>query len=316
MKFYFAPFEGISGYLFRNLAIKHFQAADCYVTPFIAPNQMRQIRQSDKKDILPENNQGLHIVPQLIGNRSDELIDTANQIYDLGYKEINLNFGCPSKTVVAKRKGSGILRDLYEMEKFLDAVFLGLSDYMSISVKTRIGLRDADEWEDILHVFNKFPISEVIVHARVQKDFYNGKANWDAFAYGCEHSKNPLCYNGDIYTIDDYQRLMERFPKLQSVMLGRGMLSNPALLEEIKGIGKLDKGRLKCFHDELLAAYEECLSGDVHVLQKMKEIWRYWSMILNKGDMYYKKIGKTKTLLEYKMLMNALFAECFIAENR
>ena len=96
MKYYFAPFEGISWYLYRNLAAKHFEAADVYVTPFIAPNQMRSIRESDKKDILPENNRNLHIIPQLIGNRADEIVDTANQIYEMGYQEINLNFGCPS----------------------------------------------------------------------------------------------------------------------------------------------------------------------------------------------------------------------------
>ena len=175
MKYYFAPFEGISWYLYRNLAAKHFEAADAYVTPFIAPNQMRSIRESDKKDILPENNRNLHIIPQLIGNRADEMVDTANQIYEMGYQEINLNFGCPSGTVVAKNKGAGILRDLYFMEKFLYDVFEGLNDHMKISVKTRIGVTDADEWEDILQVFNRFPLSELIIHARVRKDFYKGK---------------------------------------------------------------------------------------------------------------------------------------------
>lgn len=316
MKFYFAPFEGISWYLYRNLAAKHFEAADCYVTPFIAPNQMRKMRESDQKDILPENNRDLHVIPQLIGNRADELIDTANQIYEMGYQEINLNFGCPSKTVVAKRKGAGILRDTDRMEKFLYEVFEGLSDHMNISIKTRIGLNGADEWEEILDIFNHFPISELIIHARVQKDFYHGKPNWDAISYALLNSKNPVCYNGDIYTVKDYQKLLHTFPTLQSVMLGRGMLSNPALLEEIKETGRLDKKRMKDFHDDLLKVYQNYLSGEVHVLHKMKEMWQYWALVFDKGGTYYKKIGKTKSLAEYRMLMNALFAECSIVENR
>ena len=314
MKYYFAPFEGISWYLYRNLAAKHFEAADAYVTPFIAPNQMRSIRESDKKDILPENNRNLHIIPQLIGNRADEMVDTANQIYEMGYQEINLNFGCPSGTVVAKNKGAGILRDLYFMEKFLYDVFEGLKDHMKISVKTRIGVTDADEWEDILQVFNQFPLSELIIHARVRKDFYKGKPDWDAFSYALKNSKNPVCYNGDLFSVADYEKLIQTFPKTQSVMLGRGMLANPALLEEIKGHGKLDKQRMRAFHDEMLAMYREHLYGEITVLHKMKEIWRYWALVFDKGDAYFKKIGKSNSLMEYGAVVNALFAECKIRE--
>ena len=314
MKYYFAPFEGISWYLYRNLAAKHFEAADAYVTPFIAPNQMRSIRESDKKDILPENNRNLHIIPQLIGNRADEMVDTANQIYEMGYQEINLNFGCPSGTVVAKNKGAGILRDLYFMEKFLYDVFEGLNDHMKISVKTRIGVTDADEWEDILQVFNRFPLSELIIHARVRKDFYKGKPDWDAFSYALKNSKNPVCYNGDLFSVADYEKLIQTFPKTQSVMLGRGMLANPALLEEIKGHGKLDKQRMRTFHDEMLAMYREHLYGEITVLHKMKEIWRYWALVFDKGDAYFKKIGKSNSLMEYRAVVNALFAECKIRE--
>lgn len=312
MKYYFAPFEGISWYLYRNLAAKHFAPADCYVTPFIAPNQMREMRESDKKDILPENNRDIHIVPQLIGNRADELIDTANQIYDMGYTEINLNFGCPSGTVVGKNKGAGMLRDTYFMEKFLYEVFEGLSDHMDISVKTRIGVNGADEWEDILDVFNKFEMSDLIIHARIRKDFYKGTPNFEAYRYALEKSTNPVCYNGDIYTVADYERLTRTFPDTRAVMLGRGMLANPALLEEIKGEGVLDKQRMKAFHDEMLMMYQENLYGEINVLHKMKEIWRYWALIFDKGDVYFKKVGKSKSLAEYKAIMNAMFAECKI----
>lgn len=313
MKFYFAPLEGISWYVYRNMQAGHFRAADCYVTPFIAPNQKREIRNKDKQDILPEHNRGLCVVPQIIGNRADEFIDTAKQLREMGYGEINLNLGCPSNTVVAKGKGSGFLSRPEELERFLTEIFDGLD--MEISVKTRIGRYDGEEFYELLELFNRFPIKELIIHPRIQKEFYNGRPHMEQFAYAYEHSKNPVCYNGDIFTKEDYVNLMERFPDLQAVMIGRGMLANPALLEEIKGEGKADKKRFKAFHDELLAVYEQMLFGDVTVLHKMKELWHYMICMFEDGDKYGKKIRKAKTLSEYKGIMNGLFAECEIGEG-
>lgn len=313
MKFYFAPLEGISWYVYRNMQAKHFKAADCYITPFIAPNQKREIRNKDKQDILPEHNEGLCVVPQIIGNRADEFIDTARQLQDLGYKEVNLNLGCPSGTVVAKGKGSGFLSKPDELERFLDEIFSGLQ--MDISVKTRIGRYDEDEFYELMDLFNRFPIKELTIHPRIQKEFYSGTPHMELFAYAYENSKNPICYNGDIFKAEDYKKLAETFPKLEAVMLGRGMLANPALLEEISGEGNVSKKRIKAFHDELLAVYEEMLFGEITVLHKMKELWHYMICIFTNGEKYGKQIRKAKTLTEYKGIVNALFAECEIMDG-
>lgn len=313
MKFYFAPLEGISWYVYRNMQAKHFKAADCYITPFIAPNQKREIRNKDKQDILPEHNEGLCVVPQIIGNRADEFIDTARQLQDLGYKEVNLNLGCPSGTVVAKGKGSGFLSKPDELERFLDEIFSGLQ--MDISVKTRIGRYDEDEFYELMELFNRFPIKELTIHPRIQKEFYSGTPHMELFAYAYENSKNPICYNGDIFKAEDYKKLAETFPKLEAVMLGRGMLANPALLEEISGEGNVSKKRIKAFHDELLAVYEEMLFGEITVLHKMKELWHYMICIFTNGEKYGKQIRKAKTLTEYKGIVNALFAECEIMDG-
>lgn len=313
MKFYFAPLEGISWYVYRNMQAKHFKAADCYITPFIAPNQKREIRNKDKQDILPEHNEGLCVVPQIIGNRADEFIDTARQLQDLGYKEVNLNLGCPSGTVVAKGKGSGFLSKPDELELFLDEIFSGLQ--MDISVKTRIGRYDEDEFYELMELFNRFPIKELTIHPRIQKEFYSGTPHMELFAYAYENSKNPICYNGDIFKAEDYKKLAETYPKLEAVMLGRGILANPALLEEISGEGKATKKRIKAFHDELLAVYEEMLFGEITVLHKMKELWHYMICIFTNGEKYGKQIRKAKTLTEYKGIVNALFAECEIMEG-
>lgn len=310
MKFYFAPLEGISWYVYRNMQAKHFKAADCYITPFIAPNQKREIRNKDKQDILPEHNEGLCVVPQIIGNRADEFIDTARQLQDLGYKEVNLNLGCPSGTVVAKGKGSGFLSKPDELERFLDEIFSGLQ--MDISVKTRIGRYDEDEFYELMELFNRFPIKELTIHPRIQKEFYSGTPHMEMFAYAYENSKNPVCYNGDIFKAEDYKKLAETYPKLEAVMLGRGILANPALLEEISGEGIVSKKRIKAFHDELLAVYEEMLFGEITVLHKMKELWHYMICIFTNGEKYGKQIRKAKTLTEYKGIVNALFAECEI----
>jgi len=315
MKLYFAPLEGISWYLYRNLTAKHFEAADVYVTPFIAPNQMREMRESDRKDILPENNKNLNIIPQLIGNRSDEIIDTALQIKELGYKEINLNFGCPSGTVVAKNKGSGMLRDLDSSSRFLTEVFDGLQGKMNISIKTRVGMTGTDEWEEILDMYNQFPICELIIHPRIRKEFYNGTPHRDTFEYALYHSKNPLCYNGDIFTKSDYDAFISKYHETQSIMIGRGALANPAIFEQIRGTGTLSKSRLKAFLNELLQMYKDNLSGDKVVLQKMKEIWRYEKCMFDKGDAYMKKIGKANSLPEYQAIVNALFAECALIDT-
>lgn len=314
MKLYFAPLEGNSWYVYRNMQAQYFQAADCYVTPFIAPNQKKEIRNKEKQDILPENNKGMHIIPQIIGNRADEFIHTAKQLAFYGYEEVNLNLGCPSNTVVAKGKGSGFLTRQDELKQFLDEIFTGLSD-MDISVKTRLGRYEPDEFYELMELFNSFPIKELTIHPRVQKEFYGGRPHMEEFSFAYKHSKNPICYNGDIFTAADYQKLLTSYPNLKAVMAGRGALANPALFEEIRGEGKADKKRIREFIGHLCATYEEILYGDVVVLQKMKELWHYMICLFEGGEGYGKEIRKAKSLTEYKGIVNALFAACDMKEG-
>ncbi|MCH5281498.1 MAG: tRNA-dihydrouridine synthase family protein [Lachnospiraceae bacterium] len=314
MKFYFAPFEGISWYVYRNLFAKHFEGPDCYVTPFIAPNQKREIRNKDKQDVLPKHNEGLHVIPQIIGNRADEWIHTARQLQDMGYEEVNLNLGCPSNTVAAKGKGAGFLARPAQLKEFLEEIFNELSD-MDISVKTRVGKQDPEEFYELLDLFNSFPIKCLMIHPRIQKEFYRGAPHREQFAYAYEHSKNPVCYNGDIFRAEDYKKLIEDYPKLDEVMLGRGLLANPFLLEEIKGTGKPDKKRLRAFHDELFVTYQELLFSEEVVLHKMKELWHYMICCFSHKEEYDKRIRKAKTLMEYKGIISALFAEGDLVEG-
>ena len=235
MNFYFAPMEGITGHIYRRAFHKYFPAPDKYFTPFISPDGNKILRNKEKRDILPENNKGMQVIPQIITNRADYFLMAAEYLKsEFGYTEVNLNLGCPSGTVVAKGKGSGFLGKLDDLERFLDEVFEKCT--LEVSVKTRVGRNDDRDWEMILNLFRKFPIKELTVHPRIQKDFYKGQVRIETFVYAYENWDKPLCYNGDIFTGESFDKLMMRFPKLETVMLGRGLLSDPYLIGRLRGV--------------------------------------------------------------------------------
>ncbi len=232
MKYYLAPMEGITGYIYRNSYEKFFNNIDKYFTPFIVPNKSTNLKTKELRDILPENNKGMNIVPQILTNDSEGFIITARKLQQLGYNEINLNLGCPAGTVVSKNRGSGFLAKREELDIFLDEIFK--IDDMKISIKTRIGKDSPEEFYELIKIYNKYPIEELIIHPRTQKDFYGNEPNLGVFKDALSLSSNPICYNGDIFTVSDYNRLIKTFPKVKTIMLGRGILANPGLINEIK----------------------------------------------------------------------------------
>ena len=229
MKYYMAPMEGLTGYVYRNAYHKFFRPMDRYFTPFIANKKMSN---GEIRDLLPEHNEGMHVVPQILTNRSEDFLAVAKEIAQYGYDTVNLNVGCPSGTVVAKGRGAGLLAEPEVLDHFLYEIFEGYAG--KISIKTRIGMEDENEWQDILAVYEKYPLEELIIHPRVRKDFYKGNPRLDAFSYAMEESGHRLCYNGDICSAEDLQDRKERFPDLDRVMLGRGLLCNPFLIEMSK----------------------------------------------------------------------------------
>ena len=281
MKFYYAPMESITIYLYRNIYEQLFGEIDKYYTPFIMPNGKRTFKTREFQDVLPEHNEGLHIVPQILTKSSEDFIRTAKELKELGYDEVNLNLGCPSRTVVAKQKGSGFLREPEVLDDFLTEIFEALD--MKISIKTRIGLRDTEEFEEILSIYNRHPVYELTIHPRLQQEFYKGKPHLDVFEYAV------------------------RFPDVDAVMIGRGLLRNPALVREIKYGQKLTKRELLKMHDTLYEAYQDYLSGDKNVLYKMKEFWNNAAVMFTNHEKYAKKIRKVQTLKNYEQAVNALF---------
>lgn len=307
MKYYLAPLEGITGYIYRNAYEKTFGDVDKYFTPFLVPNQSRSLKTKELKDVLPENNQGMYVVPQILTNNSEHFNDTAKRLEILGYNEINLNLGCPSGTVVAKDKGSGFLAKTEELDNFLDEIYNGQN--MKISIKTRIGKDSADEFYKLLEIYNKYPLEELIIHARTQKDFYKNKPNLEIFQYAMKESIAPVCYNGNIFSKEDNDNFIKEFADTKTIMLARGTISNPGLMTQIKTGKMMEKKTLKSFHDEILNGYIEQLKDQRIVLFKMKEIWGYMIWMFSDHKKYAKAIRKSQTLIEYKIAVTNLFAE-------
>lgn len=311
MVFYFAPMEGITGHSYRRAFQTYFPAPDKYFTPFLSPDSNKILRDKEKRDVLPENNEGMQVVPQIITNRADYFLMVAEHLKEkYGYTEVNLNLGCPSGTVVAKGKGSGFLSRPEELTQFFTEVFEKCT--VDVSVKTRIGRTDVLEWSNILQLYKKFPIKELIVHPRLQKEFYKGTVHRDAFALAYEKWQGGLCYNGDIFTKVNYETLVECFPKLETVMLGRGLLSDPFLIARLKGeeLPPEDerRKRLRSFHDQLFAEYKEVLSGDRNLLYKMKEFWFYLLESFEDNEKPGKRMRKCETLSEYQSIVEELFS--------
>ena len=263
MRLYTAPLEGITGHVFRTALNECFGPADKYFIPFIKPNQRGHFSSREKEDILPEHNRGMYAVPQILTNSVDDFVRTAEKLQSYGYREINLNLGCPSGTVVSKGRGSGFLAFPDELDRFLDGVFAQTE--AEISIKTRIGKDSPEEFGRLLEIYGKYPVKELIIHPRIQKDQYKYTPRWDVFREACQKSRIPLCYNGDMFSAEAYRRAAAAFPEVDTWMFGRGLLMNPGLCREIRqGIG-LDKETLRRFHDKLYGDYQGVQIGRAHV---------------------------------------------------
>ena len=281
---------------------------DKYFTPFIVPHKEKKFSTREKKELTPENNQGLFVVPQMLTNNAEDFLKTAKDIMAFGYKEINLNLGCPSGTVVSKKKGSGFLAYPEELDRFLYEIF-EKADF-DISVKTRIGKESPDEFYELLEIYNKYPMKELIIHPRVQKDMYKNVPNWDMYELAYRESKNPLCYNGDIFTAANAEAFKERFPETDTVMLGRGIIANPGLVNQIEQEDAELRNKLHGFHDMVYDEYQKISSGDRNVLFKMKELWFYMGNQFVGSEKLMKKIKKSEKLRDYEGAVQAIFETC------
>ena len=309
MKIYFAPLEGITTYIFRNAYNEIYGHIDKYFAPFIAPSEKSPLAPRELRDISPENNREINLIPQILTSRSDCFIAATKELQALGYKEINLNLGCPSGTVCGKGRGSGFLQDTDALRKFLDDIYsYGENESLKLSIKTRIGFSDPDEFYKLMEIFNCFPVSELIVHPRIRSDFYKGEPRKEYFFYALEHSNCPVVYNGNIFSVNDLDTLLSSTgSSIDTVMLGRGLISDPSLADMICGNAtETDFGKFRRLHDSVYNEYKKVISPDINILYKMKELWSYWQTLFEGREKDIKKLLKAKKCSEYEAIANRI----------
>ena len=229
MRYYLAPMEGLTDSIYRRLHHKYFSGVDRYYMPFISPTIHRQLTHKEDRELPMADSVNFCAIPQVLTNNVEYFVWTAEQMQERGYDEINLNLGCPSGTVVSKNRGAGFLALPEELDAFLEEIFSKCP--IDISIKSRIGKHDPEEWENLLAIYEKYPMEELIIHPRVQKDFYRNTVNMEAFWHATESSRHSLCYNGDICAVEDYKKITESFPDVEKVMIGRGLLKKPWLIQ-------------------------------------------------------------------------------------
>lgn len=304
MKLYFAPLEGITTNVYRNLHNKMFGGCDKYFSPFIAPSDSERLSVRSVRDILPETNE-VPLEVQCLVNSNIAFSNFMKKAKSLGYESVNINFGCPSGTAVSKGKGAGALKDLDKLEKFLSTAFE--NPPCEISIKTRVGFYEYGEFEEILEIYNKYPISELIVHPRVRQDFYKGEPDFKSFdlAYKSFDVKK-LCYNGNISSCINFFEIKEKYPDINSVMIGRGAVKNPAIFREINGGKPASTAELVRFSNELEKRYIKLYQTEMNALWKLKEIWLYQIENYPSEKKIAKIIKKTSRLGEFNNAINCL----------
>ena len=306
VKYYMAPLESVTTWIYRQAHAKIYGRLDKYFIPFLEPHEKRDFKTRELQEILPEHNENIYAVPQILTNRSEGFIKLAKALKDWGYEEVNLNLGCPSKTVVTKGKGSGFLAKPEELERFLTEIFDSLSGEVKISVKTRIGKEDPEEFPALLKLFNKYPMEELIIHPRVQKDGYGNVPRLELYELAEKQSVNPLCYNGDLYTREQIRNFAERFPGTERLMFGRGFLRDPGFLYNEEKDSKDIFEKFWAFHDLVYEGYQERNMGDRNVLFKMKELWSYQVYQFSEPERLFKTFKKVQDCNEYEQMIRNL----------
>ncbi len=300
MRYYFAPMEGLTDSIYRRLHHKYFSGVDRYYMPFMSPTVHRSLTPREERELPYADSEGFRAVPQLLTKVSEDFLWAAGQCKDRGYDEVNLNLGCPSGTVVAKGKGSGMLRDLDALDRFLDEIFTQAP--LPISVKCRLGIAEPEEFPPLLEIFNRYPIKELTLHPRVRKAFYKGDVHMEMFRYCAENSRNPVCYNGNLCSRSDISAFSAAFPQIRSVMLGRGLVADPGMLSE----GGTTAEKLEPFYDELLDAYTREFGGPRNAMFRLKENWRMVICMFDGNEKLKKKLLKTTDIGEFRAITHQI----------
>ena len=299
MRYYFAPMEGLTDRIYRQTHHTFFPGLDRYYMPFFSPTEHRSLTPREERELPPADSISYCAIPQIMTKVAEDFLWAAEQCAQRGYREINLNCGCPSGTVVAKKKGAGMLADPDSLDRFLDAIFSRC--VLPISIKTRLGMEDAEEFPRLLEIFNQYPIRELIIHPRVRKAFYSGAPDVEMFRHAYTHSRNSLCYNGNLFSPEDIAAFSREFPNIESVMLGRGLIGRPDMF------CPTDAATLEDFFNTLLEAYTENYGGARNAMFRMKEHWGLLLPHFENSEKLGKQLRKTTDLSQFRSLTAQIF---------
>ena len=309
IKIYQAPLQGFTDFTFRKVFAENFGGIDKYFIPYLSYGKGREIKKSQLREVFPENNSGMHVVPQILFSDAAELFDLVAILLEHGYSEINLNLGCPYPMATNKGRGAAWLEKPEALNEILQQLYAkGLP--VRFSVKMRAGLTNETDATAIFELLNQFPLEEVIFHPRTASQMYSGKANPVLFAKALPNIKHPMVYNGDIISMDYFREIKTLLPEQNSWMIGRGLLINPELALQMKGEvleTKQLRIRMREFHDQLLEAYSSRLEGNGHILTKMNQFWTYFCESFENPHKTMKLVKKSSNLLKYNAAVTEIF---------
>jgi tRNA-dihydrouridine synthase len=301
-----APLQGFTDYAYRTTFVSIFGAPDAAFSPYIDTHKPDH---RVYRDVLPERNTTCPLIPQILGNNADEMLLILNKLQEMGYNEANWNLGCPYPMVTKKIMGAGLLPFPERIDRIFNELFANSN--CKLSVKLRLGLTDSNEWKALVPVLNRYPLSEVIIHGRTASQMYKGDIDINAFIEMANQLTHPTCYNGNIFSLEQFKSLTVQLPDVGRWMLGRGLLGNPLLIQEIRSGQKASDEEivkaLSQLHHQLLTFNSSRLSGPSHILNKMKPYWEYFALSLTGREKGLKKIKKSVTLDAYKVACNELF---------
>ena len=300
MRYYFAPMEGITDSIYRKVHSKHFPGIDLYYTPFFSPTIHRSLTKKEQRELPLASTLSYAVVPQILTKVAEDFLWMSQMCHDAGYNEVNLNLGCPSGTVTAKGKGSGMLINPDQLNTFLEQIFSGSP--LPISIKTRLGFQNSNEFPKLLEIFNQYPVKELIIHPRVRAQFYNDNIDVGAFTYAVQNAKVPLCFNGNLTSKKDIALISKLFPTVNAVMLGRGLIGDPGMLSE----GGTTVAVLERFTEELLNEYTVVFESERNAMFRMKENWRYLLCKFDGSEKLGKQLRKTTEINQFRQITHSI----------
>lgn len=304
-----SPLQGFTDFRFRNAFHKYFGGIDTFYSPYIKLNGKLSIKGSYERDILPENNNTLQVIPQIITNDAEEFLFVAKYVKELGYNELNWNLGCPYPMVAKCGMGSGLIKNTEGINHILERVH-NETDII-VSMKMRMGYENPTEILDVFPILEKYPIKNIAIHARIGKQLYKGGVDLDSFQRCLDVSKHKLYYNGDITSVAKFKMLQERFPSIDHFMIGRGLIADPFLPSMIKNdTTEYPKNRFEIFeefHDTIYREYDAYLQGPTPIKMKMLGFWEYFSESFSNPQKTFKKIKKAGNQKHYEEAVKEIF---------